>query len=133
MNSSSLLKFVGRTMIGATVGYLGYGALTEPGGRVAVAKNTIAKMRKVVPIPLDDEAVVRTNGGIMVASGAMLSLGVLPKAAASVIAVVLVPTTIAGHAFWKMDKDDPQRNMQKTQVVKNIAIMGGLVYIIASK
>lgn len=131
MIGKTVLKFVGRTLIGASIGDLGRQALMTPGGRVDMAEGTLDGIRQVVPIPFSDETVVRINGGVQAASGAMLSLGIRPKLAATAMLGSLIPTTQAGHAFWKID-DPAQRATQKTQFMKNLAIMGGLVYIIAA-
>ena len=38
----------------------------------------------------------------------------------------MVPTTLAGHAFWKQ-KDKTARNAQMTHFFKNLSMLGGLV------
>ena len=42
----------------------------------------------------------------------------------------LIPTTLAGHAYW--NHEDPQmRAMQQIQFLKNVAMAGGLIAIAA--
>ncbi len=82
-----------------------------------------AAERLGVPAP---EAAVRFNGAAMVAGGVALCANVLPRVAATGLLAALVPTTIAGHAFWKMEPDDPARGIQKIQALKNLALIGGL-------
>jgi uncharacterized membrane protein YphA (DoxX/SURF4 family) len=108
---------------GAALGFpflwLGYEAVAAPGGRVALA----AKLG----IPRPEEA-VRLNGAAMVAGGAALSAGVLPRAAALGLVVSLIPTTLAGHAFW--NEEDPQaRKTGRIQFFKNIGLVGGLLAV----
>jgi uncharacterized membrane protein YphA (DoxX/SURF4 family) len=43
-----------------------------------------------------------------------------------VLAASLVPTTLAGHAFWTVD-DPEQRKQQLAHFAKNLAILGGLI------
>jgi hypothetical protein len=42
------------------------------------------------------------------------------------IAATLVPTTLAGHPFWK-EEDPAKRKMQRVQFLKNMAMMGGVL------
>jgi uncharacterized membrane protein YphA (DoxX/SURF4 family) len=53
----------------------------------------------------------------MVGAGGQLLLGVLPRLAAS-----LVPTSLAGHQFWK--KEGPERKQQLVHFLKNAATIG---------
>ncbi|NHN55746.1 DoxX family membrane protein [Calidifontibacter sp. DB0510] len=123
------LRIPARMLTGSTYALLGYDAATNPGGRVQAAAPTLAAIRQVVPIPNDDELLVRVNGGVMAVGGTMIALGIRPRLAALAVAGALIPTTIAGHAFWKIE-DPAQRKMQQTQFVKNMAMLGGLLYAV---
>jgi putative oxidoreductase len=83
-------------------------------------------LRKRVPLPDDDELVVRGNAAVMVASRAMLSLGILPRLSALALAGSLIPTTIAGHSYWAVE-DPGARKLQRIQFHKNMAMIGGLL------
>jgi putative oxidoreductase len=85
---------------------------------------------RIPGMPTEPEQVVRINGAIQAAAGAMLGLGVLPRLAALAIAGTLVPTTLAGHRYWDV-KDPRERAMQRIQFLKNLTIMGGLLLAIA--
>lgn len=79
-----------------------------------------------VPISHDPELMVKINAGVQLAGATALATGRCPRAAAGVLAVSMVPTTLAGHRFW--DESDPVvRNQQRIQFAKNLAIIGGLV------
>ncbi len=52
--------------------------------------------------------------------------GRLTRAAALALAVSLVPTTLAGHAWWKTEDPD-ERARQRTQFTKNLSLLGGLL------
>jgi putative oxidoreductase len=78
----------------------------------------------------DPVMLVRINGAVMVAAGAMLALGRLPRLAALALAGSLVPTTLAGHRFWEYD-DPGQRSMQTIQFLKNVSMLGGLLIVAA--
>jgi uncharacterized membrane protein YphA (DoxX/SURF4 family) len=118
--------------MGTTYAVLGYDAWREPGGRVAQASETLAALRNVLPIPDDDEAVVRANGGAQAAAGALLALGIMPRLSATVLAGSMVPTSLAGHAFWKID-DPVMRKTQRVQFLKNLAMIGGLLAVAGTK
>jgi putative oxidoreductase len=110
-----------RRLAGAALGipfvWLGYDAVVAPGGRVDMA----AKLG----IPRAEEA-VRLNGAAMVAGGLGLITDVQPRAAALGLVGSLIPTTLAGHAFWA-DDDPAKRKANRTQFLKNLALMGGLL------
>ncbi len=72
----------------------------------------------------------RLNGLATVAGGTALALGVQPKLAALELIGSLIPTTIAGHAFWE-EEDAGARRMQETQFLKNLGLIGGLLFLLA--
>lgn len=114
-----LTQRVAQVAIGIPFIWLGYEAASEPGGRTAAAADL------GLPRP---ETAVRVNGAAMVAGGAALSLNVLPRSAALGLIASLVPTTIAGHGFWKHD-DPGTRTTQRVQALKNLGLVGGLLAI----
>jgi putative oxidoreductase len=121
------LRPAARVLTGSTYVLLGFDALRAPGGRVDQAGPVLAAMRKAVPLPEDDELVVRFNAGVQVAAGAMLAMGKAPRLSALALAVSLVPTTLAGHAYWAIE--DPEvRKIQRIQFHKNMAMIGGLLF-----
>jgi uncharacterized membrane protein YphA (DoxX/SURF4 family) len=105
---------------------LGFDALRAPGGRVDLAAPLLAAIRTKVPLPADDEMVVRANAAVQVVAGAALALGRAPRLSALVLAGSLVPTTLAGHAYWTIE-DPAARKMQRIQFHKNMAMIGGLL------
>ena len=125
---SSLLRTVGRMATAPIFIIGGYSALTNPGGRVEMAAPTLDRIREYVPaLPDDNELLVRINGGIQLAAGTTLLLGIKPRLSALALAGSLIPTTIAGHAFW--EDEEPQATAQKMQFAKNLAALGGLMLI----
>lgn len=127
-----MLRMTGRLLMGTTYAVLGYEAWREPGGRVDQASETLDALRTVVPIPADDELVVRANGGAQAAAGALLAVGIMPRLSATVLAGSMIPTSLAGHAFWKID-DPAARKMQRVQFLKNLAMIGGLLAVAGTK
>lgn len=129
--SGSVISTAGRALARAFTGavyiYAGYQAARAPGGRVGKASDTLAKIRRLIPLPVDDELIVRANGAAQFTAGTTLALGVKPRLSAAVLAASLVPTTIAGHAFWTIE-DPSERRSQQLQFLKNMAMLGGLLF-----
>ncbi len=101
----------------------GYRAYSNPGHRV--------KQVADLGIP-EPELAVKINGLSMMAGGAMLGLGILPRLAAAGLFLALIPTTLAGHPFWK-EETEAGRNMQQIQFAKNLGLLGGLLLILIDR
>lgn len=61
----------------------------------------------------------------------MLGFGIAPRVAAAVLAESLVPTTLVGHPFW--NEKGGTRAAQKIQFMKNLAMLGGLLLVVAEE
>lgn len=118
-----MIWFMGRLLLAIPFVRLGYDAAREPGGRVNAAANL------GVPQP---ELAVRVNGWTMVGAGIALGLGIFPRLAALALIGSLVPTTAAGHAFWK-EEEPPKRQGQLIHFLKNVSMIGGLLLVIAGR
>ena len=125
-NMLAPLRPAARALTGSTYVLLGFDALREPGGRVDQAAPVLASIRKVAPLPEDDELVVRGNAAVMVAGGTLLALGIAPRLSALALACSLIPTTLAGHSYWAIE-DPAVRKQQRIQFHKNMALLGGLL------
>ncbi|MGI9005311.1 MAG: DoxX family protein [Streptosporangiaceae bacterium] len=123
------LRPAARVLTGSTYVLLGYDALREPGGRVDLASPVLASIRSRVPLPEDDELLVRANAAVQVAAGAILALGRAQRLSALTLAASLVPTTLAGHAYWRIE-DPVDRKVQRIQFHKNMALIGGLLFAV---
>ena len=77
-------------------------------------------------LPEDPVTLVRLNGVVQVAAGALLAAGRLPRVSSAVLAASLVPTTLAGHRFWE-EEDTTTRAVQRISFMKNLAMLGGLL------
>jgi putative oxidoreductase len=121
------LRPAARFLTGSTYALLGFDAFRAPGGRVDQAAPVLATMRKVVPLPEDDELVVRANAAVQVICGTTLALGKWPRLSALALAASLVPTTWAGHVYWTIE-DPAVRKVQRIQFHKNMAMIGGLLF-----
>ena len=120
-------KAIARVLTGAVYISAGYEGARAPGGRVGKASDTLTKIRRAIPLPVDDELIVRANGAAQLTAGTTLALGIKPRLSAAVLAASLVPPTIAGHAFWTIE-DPLERRSQQLQFLKNMAMFGGLLF-----
>ena len=125
-NMLAPLRPAARVLTGSTYTLLGLDALRDPGGRVDQAAPVLAAIRKWVPLPEEDELVVRGNAAVMVAGGTLLALGIAPRLSALALACSLIPTTLAGHSYWAIE-DPAARKQQRIQFHKNLAMLGGLL------
>ena len=120
------VRGVARVLTGSTYALLGMDAFRTPGKRVNTAGPLLASMRRVAPLPEDDELLVRANAAAMVVAGTSLALGRLPRLSAAALLASMIPTTLAGHAYWTHD-DPAARAQQRVQFHKNLAMIGGLL------
>ena len=121
------LRPAARIFTGSTYVLLGFDALRAPGARVEQAGPVLAAVRKAVPLPEDDELVVRANAAVQVLCGALLMAGRAPRLASLALAGSLIPTTLAGHSYWTIEDPDV-RKIQRIQFHKNLAMIGGLIF-----
>jgi uncharacterized membrane protein YphA (DoxX/SURF4 family) len=122
MDGMPLLRSLARAGLGASFVTLGWDALLAPDGRTAKAA--------AIGVPQPDVAVM-LNGGAMVVAGVALAAGLAPRLSAAVLAGLLVPTTLAGHPYWK-ESEPGARVQQRTQFLKNLCMFGGLVEVALS-
>jgi putative oxidoreductase len=68
---------------------------------------------------------------IEIVGGFGLILNIYPEAAAFALIVFLVPATLVGHAFWHA-VGTPAYIPQLVNFLKNVAMIGGLLFIAAT-
>jgi putative oxidoreductase len=119
----ALVRALARPLLAAIFIIGGLDTARNPGQRPQAA----AAMG--VPQP---ELAVRANALLMVLAGLAFALGVFPEWAALLLAGSLVPTTLAGHPFWK-ETDPQKRASQRVHFLKNVAMIGGLLLAAAEE
>ncbi len=117
------LRAIARLLLAAIFVLSGFEVLREPGNRPQAAAAL------GMPHP---ELAVRANALAMTLAGAALALGIVPRWSAAMLAGLLIPTTVAGHPFWK-EEDAQKRNGQAAHFLKNLSMMGGLLSIAADE
>lgn len=129
----TITRLLARPMLATIFVAGGISALRNTEGHAAKAKKVTDKVVPAaqkaapqLPIPTDPATLVRINAGAQLLAAAALATGRAPRLSATVLAASLVPTTLAGHAFW--NETDPQaRNAQRLQFYKNTSVLGGLL------
>jgi uncharacterized membrane protein YphA (DoxX/SURF4 family) len=107
--------------------YGGWDAFLNPTSKVKAAEPVAGPLADRIPGPSTDvEKLVRLNGAVMVAGGALLAIGRFRRIAALALLASLAPTTLAGHRFWE-ESDDSARKQQQIQFLKNMGLAGGLI------
>lgn len=127
-----LIRRLARPLLAAIFVSGGINALRDSQGHAKVAAplvdRTVGQVRDSLPeqVPTNPETLVRVDGAVKIGAGVLLAAGKLPRLSSLALAGSLVPTTLAGHAFWEHD-DPQQRAEQQTQFLKNLALIGGLL------
>ncbi len=132
----SLLRIVARSMLASYFVVNGAKAVVRPQPLVAdaepVAHAILPAVKRIAPaqlagrIPEDTATLVRMNGAVQALGGLALASGYGRRLGALTLAGTLVPATLARHAFWKRT-DPAQKAADRSALLKNIALLGGLV------
>ena len=120
-----MIRTLARPMLASIFLVSGLETIKRPGGRVRAATALLDRLIPALGLPDDKELLVRANGVAMLAGGALLATGRMPRVAAGVLAVSLVPTTLSVHSFWEVP--EAERPAQKIQFLKNLSMLGGLL------
>ncbi|WP_426561864.1 DoxX family protein [Angustibacter sp. McL0619] len=122
----SVVRRVARPLLALTFIDGGWDAFRHPSAKAERAAPLIDKLAPALGVPNDPEMLVRANGLTMMGAGVLFALGRAPRTSATVMAVSLIPTTLAGHPFWEAD-DPAQRRQQRLHFLKNLGLLGGLL------
>ncbi|MCU1397437.1 MAG: DoxX family protein [Acidimicrobiales bacterium] len=119
-------RTLSRPLLAAAFVAGGIQTLRAPKAVIPAAEEVGVPIAEKVGLPTDPEQLIKINAGVQVGAGALLALGFFPRAASLALAASLVPTSIAGHPFWK-EKDADARAAQRMQFFKNASMLGGLL------
>jgi putative oxidoreductase len=125
------VRTAARAMLSAIFVASGVRAVANPEFLVPQAKQVTDRvaplLEKADPrLPTDPRTLIRINGAVQLAAGLLLATGRSTRTAAALLAGTMVPTTLAGHAFWTYD-DPAQRRAQQVHFLKNVGLFGGLL------
>jgi putative oxidoreductase len=125
------LRTAARTMLAAVFVTQGWAAFRHPERLAGRAKPVTDRMAPTLnaihpSLPTEAETLVRANGAVQFTGGLLLATGRATTPAALMLAASLVPTTLAGHAYWQFE-DPAERAQQRIQFLKNASMFGGLI------
>jgi putative oxidoreductase len=124
-----VVRTIARPMLASVFIASGLDVLANPEPRAKAAKPVVDMVASVVPFaPADPVDAVRLNAAVHLGAGVLLAAGLMPRLAATALAVSMLPTTVAGHPFWEID-DPAKRSQQRVQFLKNLGILGGLLVV----
>ncbi len=115
------IALAGRILLSAIFLISGFGKLTHPAQTLSYME---AQHLPAAQVGLWLAIVVELGGGLL------LVLGLLGRVAALVLFIFLVPTTLIFHRFWGLPPEAVQ--MQQVNFLKNLAILGGLLMVVAA-
>ena len=127
-----LVRRIARPLLAAPFVYGGISTLRKPQDRVPGARPVVEKLAETadrqlpVQVPKDVEQWVKADAAVKVVAGSLFALGKFPRLTALVLAVSIVPTTLAGHRFWEHD-DPTEKFGQISNFLKNTGLLGGLL------
>jgi putative oxidoreductase len=116
----SLAAFLGRIFLALIFVVSGVGKVT---GYAGTAAYMASKGLPLVEILLPLAIAVELGGGLL------LALGWKARWAAAALLLFLIPATLIFHPFWGLEPKLAQ--MQKIHFLKNVAIMGGMLMVLA--
>ena len=124
------VRTAARVMLSAIFISSGTKVLLDPDSKAETAGRVTERvgplLERIDPrLPSDTRTLVRLKAGADVVAGLLLATGHLTRPAAAVLAGGLIPTTLAGHAFWTHPKEE--RPAQQVHFLKNLGLLGGLL------
>jgi len=123
----SLSRALARPLLASTFLVGASEVLRRPAAAAERAEPVIGALQRLgVPLAQSPETLVRVNAGVQLVGAAGLVTGTVPRLSAAVLAASLIPTTLAGHAFWR-ESDRAVRRQQRIQFAKNASVLGGLL------
>ncbi len=132
----TLLRFAARTMLASYFVASGVKALRDPEALVPDAEplvdRVVPTVKQYAPeqvsssIPEDPVTLIRINGVLQLVGGLALATGKGRRLGALVLAVTLVPATLAKHPFWTRETEE-ERDRDRSHFLKNVSLLGGVL------
>jgi len=121
---SALLSFLGRVMLVAIF------AMSALGNKIPHF-NDVVKMMEGAGVPYAQYALY---GAIVfcIAGSISVAIGIIARFGALLLLIFLGAATYYFHAFWKMDPGSAEYQMEMINALKNLAIAGAMLFIIAN-
>ena len=128
-----LLRRIARPLLAAVSVANGVETLINPKPKIEAATPLLAKGQGMLPTnqPVDPGLIVQAGAAVKITAGLMMALGWAPRLAATVLAVELIPSTVAEHPFWAGGYPD-DRKAHRQHFIKNVGVLGGLLLAITA-
>ncbi len=123
-----MFRRIARPLLAAAFVNSGIDALRNPEPRAAMAAGLVHDAAERFGTPDDPLLATRVNAGVMLAGGLGLATGAAPRVSALALSASMVPTTLAGHAFWEAPKEE--QTAQRAQFLKNLGLVAGLLLVL---
>jgi uncharacterized membrane protein YphA (DoxX/SURF4 family) len=128
----SLIRLLARPLLAAPIVVGGVDAIRHPGSTSEVSERAAQGLTSRVPQlqSLGPDAAVKLNGGVMVASGALLAMGRLPRVASLAMAATLIPPVLERAREYKAntkDTDPAVRAEQRKDLLRSAGVLGGVL------
>jgi putative oxidoreductase len=128
-----LLRRIARPLLAAVSIANGVETLLNPKPKIEAATPLLAKGQGTLSTkqPVDPALIVQAGAAVKVTAGLMMALGWAPRIAATVLAVELIPSTVAEHPFWAGSYPD-ERKAHRQHFLANAGLLGGLLLAITA-
>ena len=112
--------FIGRILLGGYFLFNAYNHLLKSNDLVGYAESKGVMSAKLAVI---GSGLLLLFGGYTILSGVRVTAGI------AALVLFLIPVTFTMHAFWK--EEGQARMMDKVQFMKNLAILGAVLMLLA--
>ena len=120
--TSGAVAFLGaRVLFGGVLAFMGLNHFLQTDAMTGYAE------AKGLPAP---RAGVLGSGGLLVLGGVGIVAGVAPVLSAGAVATFLLASAVLFHDFWAVE-DPEQQQTEMTQFLKNAALVGGALALLA--
>ena len=115
----NFLILIGRILMGGLFLWAGFAKVIRWSGSVQYMRS------KNLPSSLLPAAIaLQVLGGLSVLLGFEARIGCI------LLIVFVIPSAIKMHDFWNLQ--DPERTLEKTMFMKDVAVLGGLLVLLAT-
>lgn len=127
----SFLMFLGRLMIGAIFLWSGISKALNYEGFAKYVKSNDALSQFLGSQGVEYLAFLLVGAALIeIVGGLSLIIGWKARWGAALLFLFLIPVTFFFHQFWALD--GAARELQMIAFFKNLAIMGGLLYVVSA-
>ena len=115
----NFLILMGRILMGALFLWAGFAKVVHWSGSVQYMKS------KNLPSSLLPAAIA-----LQILGGLSILLGFEARVGCLLLIVFIIPSALKMHDFWNLQ--DPEKTVEKTMFMKDVAVLGGLLLLLAT-